>query len=162
MDKKLTLVRNLGGVTTVEELASQLGDIFSRIEDYLSAQVNVYWFPNPRQPLPTMNDGDMVFTVVNGVVTLQLWDGQTLSPFSLEGPAGPAGADGLPGIGVPAGGSGGFVLAKSTSTDYDTSWVNPEKLFPDGAFHEIMSSGLPDPEVVFDGVTGDVMLGYIG
>ena len=36
------------------------------------------------------------------------------------GPAGPAGADG---VGVPAGGTSGQVLAKNSGTDFDTHWV---------------------------------------
>lgn len=41
-----------------------------------------------------------------------------------QGPTGPAGADGSDGVGVPAGGTAGQVLAKASSTDYDTEWVN--------------------------------------
>ena len=51
-----------------------------------------------------------------------------------QGPAGPAGVDGADGAtgpqgpagqGVPAGGTTGQVLAKSSATDYDTQWVTP-------------------------------------
>lgn len=51
----------------------------------------------------------------------------------IQGPEGPAGqdgapgqdgADGAPGVGVPTGGTTGQVLAKASSTDYDTEWVN--------------------------------------
>lgn len=37
------------------------------------------------------------------------------------GPQGPAGADG---VGVPAGGATGQVLAKSSGTDFDTAWID--------------------------------------
>lgn len=45
-----------------------------------------------------------------------------------QGPAGQDGADGAagaPGVGVPAGGSAGQVLAKASGSDYDTTWVTP-------------------------------------
>ena len=54
-------------------------------------------------------------------------------PQGIQGPEGPAGqdgapgqdgADGAPGVGVPTGGTTGQVLAKASSTDYDTEWVN--------------------------------------
>jgi hypothetical protein len=35
-------------------------------------------------------------------------------------------AEGQPGIGVPAGGTTGQVLAKASNTDYDTTWVNQQ------------------------------------
>jgi hypothetical protein len=38
------------------------------------------------------------------------------------GPPGPPGADG---VGVPAGGTTGQVLAKNSGSDYDTSWQTP-------------------------------------
>ena len=34
------------------------------------------------------------------------------------------GQDGVPGVGVPAGGTAGQILAKASGTDYDTDWVN--------------------------------------
>ena len=39
-----------------------------------------------------------------------------------QGPAGPQGEAGANGVGVPAGGTAGQVLKKSSSTDYDTEW----------------------------------------
>ena len=42
-----------------------------------------------------------------------------------QGEPGANGADGTPGVGVPAGGSAGQVLAKASGSDYDTTWVNP-------------------------------------
>jgi hypothetical protein len=39
-----------------------------------------------------------------------------------QGPAGPAGAQGIPGVGVPAGGTTGQFLTKSSNLDYATGW----------------------------------------
>lgn len=39
-----------------------------------------------------------------------------------QGPAGNNGADGADGVGIPAGGTTGQVLVKSTNTDYETEW----------------------------------------
>lgn len=41
------------------------------------------------------------------------------------GPPGLPGAPGAAGVGVPAGGLAGQVLAKSSATDHDTAWVDP-------------------------------------
>ncbi len=63
-----------------------------------------------------------------------LWDvdAQTWRNIgSLQGPPGPAGADGATGPagkdgeGIPTGGAAGQVLAKKTASDYDTQWVDP-------------------------------------
>lgn len=44
-------------------------------------------------------------------------------PAGATGAAGPEGPQGDPGVGVPAGGSAGEVLAKIDGTDYNTEWV---------------------------------------
>lgn len=46
-------------------------------------------------------------------------------PAGPAGPTGPAGADGADGVGVPAGGTTGQVLTKTSSTDYATEWATP-------------------------------------
>lgn len=43
----------------------------------------------------------------------------------IQGEQGPAGEKGDPGEGVPSGGTSGQVLAKASSTDYDTAWIDP-------------------------------------
>lgn len=43
----------------------------------------------------------------------------------LAGPEGPQGAKGDPGVGVPAGGTGGQILAKLSENDFDTFWATP-------------------------------------
>jgi hypothetical protein len=43
-------------------------------------------------------------------------------PAGPAGPAGPTGAQGIPGVGVPAGGSTGQFLSKSSNASYDTTW----------------------------------------
>ena len=43
-------------------------------------------------------------------------------PAGPAGPAGPTGAQGIPGVGVPAGGSTGQFLTKSSNLDYETGW----------------------------------------
>lgn len=42
-----------------------------------------------------------------------------------QGDTGPAGSDGAPGVGVPAGGTTGQVLAKIDASDYNAQWVDP-------------------------------------
>lgn len=64
-----------------------------------------------------------------GTVTLTLRDADQTQQLVLSvgtpGPAGPAGANGAPGVGVPAGGSAGQALVKSTGVDYETEWATP-------------------------------------
>jgi hypothetical protein len=43
-------------------------------------------------------------------------------PAGPAGPTGPTGAQGIPGVGVPAGGSTGQFLTKSSNADYSTGW----------------------------------------
>ena len=45
-------------------------------------------------------------------------------PAGPTGPQGPQGEKGDDGVGIPAGGTTGQVLAKASETDYDTEWVN--------------------------------------
>jgi len=49
--------------------------------------------------------------------------GSGSGPPGPQGPAGPAGPSGAPGVGVPAGGTTGQVLTKSSATDYATVWA---------------------------------------
>lgn len=46
----------------------------------------------------------------------------TVIASNIPGPVGPTGADG---VGVPAGGTTGQVLEKTSNTDYATQWVTP-------------------------------------
>ena len=50
--------------------------------------------------------------------------GDTDTQVNAQGPAGQDGQNGQDGIGVPAGGTTGQILAKKSNTDYDTEWVN--------------------------------------
>jgi hypothetical protein len=43
---------------------------------------------------------------------------------SIKGDTGPAGQDGVDGVGVPTGGTTGQVLKKASNTDYDTEWAD--------------------------------------
>lgn len=47
-------------------------------------------------------------------------------PTGLTGPTGPAGADG---VGIPAGGTAGQLLKKSSGTDYDTAWGGADDIY---------------------------------
>lgn len=79
-----------------------------------------------------------------------------------QGPAGQPGAPGTPGTGVPAGGTTGQLLAKSSSADYATGWVAaPSSTVgfattgaarPSGYAVVIWMGGLPP----LDAVAGDI------
>lgn len=70
--------------------------------------------------------GDKGDTGATGSVGPQGPQGNT-GPQGSQGPQGDQGNQGIqgaPGVGVPAGGTSGQVLAKSTAQDFDTTWVN--------------------------------------
>lgn len=69
------------------------------------------------------------------------------------GPEGPQGPQGEAGIGVPAGGADGFVLAKASASDYDTEWVDPNTFVP------VQSVAGKTGDVIL--VKGDVGLGNV-
>lgn len=52
-------------------------------------------------------------------------DAQGRITAAADGTAPADGADGADGVGVPAGGTTGQVLAKASGTDYDTEWITP-------------------------------------
>lgn len=61
------------------------------------------------------------------------------------GPQGPQGVPGQDGVGVPAGGTAGQVLAKASGTDYDTEWTTPDP----GGVTDVQVNGT---SIVQDGV----------
>ena len=81
---------------------------------------------------------DTAASAIYGPKTSGAWGSPTplVGPQGQQGPAGAdgqdgadgapgaPGADGDDGVGVPAGGAEGQVLAKKTATDYDTEWVD--------------------------------------
>lgn len=58
----------------------------------------------------------------SGAGTHADWDINLAGQQGQTGSTGPTGATGATGAGVPTGGTSGQVLAKNSSTDYDTSW----------------------------------------
>jgi hypothetical protein len=48
-----------------------------------------------------------------------------------QGPQGPIGPQGIPGEGVPVGGTAGQVLEKIDAVDYNTQWADPSGALPD-------------------------------
>ncbi len=59
---------------------------------------------------------------------------------STPGTPGLPGANGSPGVGVPAGGSAGQILAKINSTDYNTEWENiPHELPIGGTVNQVLA-----------------------
>lgn len=76
--------------------------------------------------------GDLWFSSVDGSLSVYYDDGTSLQwvavsgPQGAQGPTGAAGAAGADGAGVPAGGTTGQLLAKTSGTDFDTQWVSPQ------------------------------------
>ena len=74
---------------------------------------------------PILLQGEFGYELNTGYA--KIGDGQTpwisLEYFGGTGPTGPTGVTGSTGFGVPAGGSSGQFLIKSSDTDYDTAWT---------------------------------------
>jgi len=76
--------------------------------------------------LVALSPGTVTLTLLDADQTQQLvLSVGTPGPAGPAGGTGPAGANGAPGVGVPAGGSTGQALVKSSSTDYATQWATP-------------------------------------
>jgi hypothetical protein len=69
-------------------------------------------------------DGDYYLNNTTGEI-YQKSGGSWAVVADLTGPAGSDGLDGADGLGVPAGGTTGQVLAKNSNTDNDTEWIDP-------------------------------------
>lgn len=65
-------------------------------------------------------DGTILSWIYNEAVEL------IVAPIGDRGLSGPTGAQGAPGVGVPAGGLVGQILRKLSGGDYDTEWVDAE------------------------------------
>lgn len=52
-------------------------------------------------------------------------------PQGIQGPTGATGSTGAAGVGVPVGGTTGQVLAKTSGTDYATSWITSPVVYAD-------------------------------
>lgn len=80
-----------------------------------------------------------------------------VAPIGDKGLTGPTGAQGAPGVGVPAGGTTGQLLRKTSNSDYATEWVDAESV-QDVALSELTDvdlSSLADGYVlVYDEETG--------
>jgi hypothetical protein len=51
-----------------------------------------------------------------------------VAPIGDRGQAGPTGPQGPQGVGIPAGGTAGQILKKSSGGDYETEWVDPDSV----------------------------------
>lgn len=75
-------------------------------------------------------------------------------PQGITGERGPQGIQGIPGVGIPAGGLAGQLLAKATASDYDSVWIDPPSgepfiQFGKNVFGAAVKSGYGDLEIEF-------------
>jgi hypothetical protein len=75
-------------------------------------------------PTTEGNDGNFYINTSTNTIFGPKASGSWPTGTSLVGPQGPAGNDGADGIGTPAGGTTGQVLAKIDNTDYNYEWVS--------------------------------------
>ena len=98
------------------------------LENNIGQEVQDYLEENPVQaPVQSVNGktGAVALTAADvGAATEDYVDNAVENIELTPGPKGEPGQDGAPGVGVPAGGTTGQVLAKKSGTDYDTEWVD--------------------------------------
>lgn len=58
-------------------------------------------------------------------LTIQQGTPGAQGPAGPQGPQGPTGAPGADGVGIPAGGTTGQLLAKQTNNDFESEWIDP-------------------------------------
>jgi len=111
-----------------------MAEVNIQVELQAAPQINVELLPAIEAPLVIDGDVHIDVDVVargpQGATGAQGPTGATgpTGPTGATGPAGATGATGATGaagVGVPTGGTTGQVLAKSSATNYDTSWSTP-------------------------------------
>lgn len=143
---RISLSRNLNprNATTLPDLQFQLGELVSRLEDYLNTKINVFLIEskgqNNKLPRPTLRKGDLVVDFSNtlGVATLQFWDGTKLITLSLSDFSGfvnlitqGIGSGTNPTLFLRSDGAGGWVLGTPSTTAFnDTAEINATMNIP--------------------------------
>jgi hypothetical protein len=81
----VSLPRNFDSVESPEAFKRQVGELVSRLEDYLNSIPAIYLLQKKGDKRPVLKKGDLVFnfTQQSGVATLQQWNGRKLIPLSL-------------------------------------------------------------------------------
>jgi len=106
---------------------------------------------------PTGATGPQGSTGATGATGPQGPQGNTgaTGPQGNPGATGATGAQGPAGPGVPAGGTTGQALEKTSATDYATAWVTlPTSLPPSGPAGGALSGTYPNPGVTYSAITG--------
>lgn len=88
MSDRVSLPRNLNQALSVEELRLQLGELVSRLEDYLNQRIEIHVVESKttNKQRSTFHNGDLVLdlTIEPGIATLQQWDGKKLVPLGFN------------------------------------------------------------------------------
>lgn len=150
----LSLPRNLQNAQDIDDFKQQVGEMVNRLEDYLNGQVSVFIIERQRQRRPSYKKGDLVFdlTIKPGFATLQQWDSKKLIPLNFGS------ISGLVNL-VLQGTGGGTNSSLFLRSDGVGGWVLAPIPAGPPSYYEPLSNGiLPTPEILFDGLTGDVMM----
>jgi len=131
----------------LEEVTNDAYEVLERIGGWANASATAESVPYGSLPTVSMSedtDGNKIlkFGIPEGKTGAAGKDGE-------NGKDGDIGPQGIPGVGVPSGGSQGQVLAKNSSGDYDTTWVD----LPDGG-----PTIITHPVTSVNEKTGDVVL----
>jgi len=156
----ISLPQNIASVQSPEDMKRQLGELVKVLEDYLNRTATVYYRDNQNQPNPSMKKGDLLIdaAISPPSIIAYEWNGIELQQLTGIGVTGPTGATGTAGVGVPPGGLAGYVLAKDTDADFDTAWINAQKVIAAAGVEPVSDGNLPNPELVFDDSDGDVVV----
>lgn len=140
------------------DVESVLAEIFSLIEG-VTVGSGSRWYADTGVPDGSLgSSGDFYLRIVDGT----FYEKTGPSTWSLlgslkgaDGDTGATGATGAAGVGVPVGGTTGQFLAKASSTDYDTEWVNEPVGVGGGLDGPVSSTN--NGVALWDGVGGDTL-----
>lgn len=160
---KISLPHNLTQAQTVEDVKSQMAEVIRILEDALNRQTTIYYRDDPKKPFPKFQKGDLFFdiTVKKGILTLYEFDGKNLIPLTFGSISGAFDFDTIEFTGkldlIAYGKGSGADADMYMKSDGAGGWMLAP--VPDPIVLVPLSNGmLPNPELLFDGVTGDVLM----
>lgn len=145
-----------------EDQQRQIVELFNRLESYLNGQVTVYVRDNLKKPFPKFKQGDLLFDLAEAPGSLQIyeWNGVELVPITVASLVGGITYDDIDGtLDLIAKGSGsGTDPTLFLKSDGAGGWELADPNDYVDSREPLSNGSLPNPEILFDGITGDVVM----